>query len=477
MRLIPWLLAAVSLLGCTALHDVDELRARYPADADAGPEEVEVTLVITGDLTPGTDFDAFVVTLTGGDVETFAAADWPASADARATLTSASSVGATLSGSVELTSGGLSLTSRAFSFTVDSASHVQEIPFYAACVGESCDGACLDFESIGLRCVDATCFDETISETSSCAECVPLEAPSSSGLVDASSDASYVFALRDVDLTADSLARPWRSALELDGICSFVAAQQICSRDSGVVLDGPAGQDNAFLRLMDYFVNTANIYGDLIGEDAASAFPSQRYAAGERVTLVRISGLGDFVEDRVVEVEFYTGVWRSPLAPAWTGADEFDYDEDNTASAIGYVRDGRLYTLEPRAPFFFHLPLPVEGRPPAEIELANVLFEADLVLEDGALVGLEDAILAGRWDEGAADAEIRRTLCTDYDPILNAASEQVGNHRDIIRGDVSSMGACDALSFGLRFRAYPVQLGSEQPAIASEECSGILLEE
>lgn len=262
--------------------------------------------------------------------------------------------------------------------------------------------------------------------------------------------------------------------------CQDAASRPSCRAPTSIEpCDGPEGRDAVSESLLS-----------LVGED-----PNTAIRSGARTTLFQLIGWSGAPDDAEIVVQGYpsAGLWATnpegtafvddggvlpdggkarPIPPTWDGEERWTIDPDGKPGgtpifvASGYVRDNVLV-----------VPVPPPNRVPGElvgpgilkgVDLQDAFLTGKLVKAADGRVAIEGGIVAGRVESrtlaGITALQKRDGgfVCEPLAPALAAAYvPRVCDARDI-RAFAAEDGKglpCDALSFGVAFRAAEAKEG------------------
>jgi len=284
-------------------------------------------------------------------------------------------------------------------------------------------------------------------------------------------DLDFTVALRSIDLgeMTDSVA-----GLDLDRTCT-------CHFNEGASCiyppyadkdhcDDQEGRDNSM----------AQVFEVVSGFAGAEVFGSTHFSAraekGRWSLLVRIYGYNGEPDDAQVTVAIYPTTWNDATVPepTWDGNDVWPASSESLEDGAtlekpkftdpkGYVTNNILVASLPEV--FINLS-GSGGNLGIKLTAGTVMGRLEKV---GERYKIAEGLVAARW----TTAEIFKVagaikiggmpLCNDGGSTYAAFKELICGHIDI----ASTLGApstpCDSLSFGMRFEAEPVLLGSPFP--------------
>jgi hypothetical protein len=278
---------------------------------------------------------------------------------------------------------------------------------------------------------------------------------------------------------------------DLDALCSCREDGPSCNPPAYAdadTCDGPDGRDNAAAQLWEA--------SSLFLPELASTAMTAEIAAGHFSLLMRVRNYNGAPNDDRVEVAFFASPGRDedpclsvpPPPPTWNGNDSWPIASTSLEPSMGagggcsapgydleaprhldedaYVNGGVLVATLDDLAFFIR-----NGNGLAEVHLVAATMSGRLEQGVNGWV-LEDGVLSGRWPleelrrAFVALAPAGSSLCTDsslYKNLRNA----VCSYPDIGSMLSGPTTPCDAVSFGLSFRAAPALLGSVLEHVAT----------
>jgi hypothetical protein len=315
--------------------------------------------------------------------------------------------------------------------------------------------------------------------------CGHVQVPAPPASSDQGSDMELLVAMRELDLGESRLSDGPLVGFDLDALCTCAGEGASCNRPSwadAVVCDGPEGRDNAAAQLFQ----AASVFAPQL---ASSSFTAQ-IGSGRFSLLFRVRNYNGQPNDEQVTVAFFASPGRDKNTcmpqgqPNWDGSDSwpiastslepptgqggaggggcgapgYDFETPRFVDAEAYVSDGVLVAAPDELLFYF-----TTGNSIAEVHLTAPQLSARIA-QGGSGFTLEEGVIAGRWPveelrlSFVALANGGQRLCTD-DAFYGNIRTAVCDHADIASELSGPTTPCDAVSFGIGFRAEPALLG------------------
>ena len=296
-------------------------------------------------------------------------------------------------------------------------------------------------------------------------------------------DIDFTVALRSIDIGEESGAG---AGLDLDKTCTChfnegasciypdYADQKQC--------DDPEGRDNSIAKVFE------TIQTFLGAEEFGSKHFSARAEAGKWSLLTRVYGYNGEPNDAQVTVAIYPTTWNDAAlpAPTWDGNDV--WPASAAALEDGITLDKPRFT-DPKA--YVTNNVLVGSLPQVFINLSGNGGDLGVRLTAGTVMGriekvgerykLTDGIIAARW-RTIDIFKVTSAISAGGMPLCNNGDLPYTSFKDLICRNVdiaSTLGGptadCDSLSFGMKFTAEAVLLGSpytpenEPPACSPEQ--------
>jgi hypothetical protein len=301
--------------------------------------------------------------------------------------------------------------------------------------------------------------------------CGHVQVPAPPASSDPGTDMELLLAMRELDLGESRLSNGPLTGYDLDALCTCAGEGASCNRPSwadAVVCDGPEGRDNAAAQLFQ----AASVFAPQL---ASSSFTAQ-IGSGRFSLLFRVRSYNGQPNDAQVTVALFASPGRdkdgcTPQGqPNWEGNDTWPIASTSLqppnmgqggAGGGGCGAPGYDFeTLATPDELLFYV---TTGNSIAEVHLTAPQVSARIAQGAGGFT-LEEGVIAGRWPVEelrlslVALANAGQQLCTD-DPFYNNIRTAVCDHADIASELSGPTTPCDAVSFGITFRAEPALLG------------------
>ncbi len=329
----------------------------------------------------------------------------------------------------------------------------------------------------------------------SCELSSPPERPTTTG---SGGDEEILLVINETDLGEtvgkDGQYKYLTMGHDQDGSCSGPFDPPPClppAWTEGNPVDGPNGLDNAAGRLIQLQADLSRI--DTVGTEEPNEDVRKGLAAP--FGLLRVSEFSGFPEDELVTVDFYL-----PAAPSELGEDFEPPRFDGTypfpielSSMDGVARENLGETIEGNSRYrdtsayvtqstlvarFEGVPLGLFG---SRVATSGLVVEGKLEFDrESKLWRVTDGMFSGQFlVDGMfpalpmlSVAALDRELCTDG-PIYPAVRALLCSSSDlrVDGGTDYGDGVCNALSFGLRFKARPARFGPLVETLTDPPCA------
>jgi hypothetical protein len=290
----------------------------------------------------------------------------------------------------------------------------------------------------------------------------PPESATEGGAID------FTVALRSVDL-GEAGGTPTGLDLDQTCTCHFNEGPSCIYPDYADKdhCDDPEGRDNSIAKMFE------TIQTFLGPEKFGSKHFSDRAETGKWSLLVRIYGYNGEPNDAQVTVAIYPTTWNNAAVPAptWDGNDVWPASaaslEDGVTLEKPRFTDPKAYVTNNTL---------VGSLPEVFINLSGSGGDLGVRLTAGTVMGriekvgerynLADGVVAARWKTSDM-FKVTSSIEAGDQPLCNDGSFTYTSFKDLLCGHVdiaSTLGGptadCDALSFGMKFSAEAVLLGS-----------------